>query len=48
MNFNPDPTNKITFSLKAKKLPHAPLVLHNANVTQSIYQKHLELTFETI
>ena len=55
MNFNPDPTKQaeeVIFSSKTKKLPHPPLVFYNANVIQSIYQKHLgivldsKLTFE--
>ena len=55
MNFNPEPTKQaqeVSFSRKTKKLPHPPLVLDNANVTQSLYQKHLgiildsKLTFE--
>ena len=55
MNFNPDPTKQaqeVIFSRKTKKLPHPPLAFNNANVTQSIYQKHLgiilgsKLTFE--
>ena len=55
MNFYPDPTKQTQgaiFSHKTKKLPHPPLVFNNANVTQSIYQKHLgiildsKLTFE--
>ena len=55
MNFNPGPTKQaqeVIFSHKTKKLPHAPLVFNNVNVTQSIYQKHLgiildsKLTFE--
>ena len=39
MNFNPDPTKQaqeVIFSRKTKKLPHPPLVLNNANVTQYI------------
>ena len=55
MNFNPDPTKQaqeVIFSRKTKKLLHPPLVFDNANVTQSINQKHLgiildsKLTFE--
>ena len=55
MNFNPDPTKQaqeVIFSRKTKKQPHPPLVFNNANVTQSLYQKHLDnildskLTFE--
>ena len=55
MNFNPEPTKQaqeVSFSRKTKKLPHPPLVFDNANVTQSLYQKHLgiildsKLTFE--
>ena len=55
INFNPDATKqaqKVIFSCKTKKLPHPSLVFNNANVTQSIYQKHLgiildsKLTFE--
>ena len=55
MNFYPDPTKQTQgaiFSHKTKKLLHPPLVFNNANVTQSIYQKHLgiildsKLTFE--
>ena len=55
INFNPDPTKQaqeVIFSRKTKKLPHPPLVFNNANVIQSIYQKHLgiilgsKLTFE--
>ena len=44
MNFNPDLTKQaqeVIFSRKTKKLLHTPLVYNNANVTQSIYQKHL-------
>ena len=42
MNFNPDHTKQAQeaiFSRKTKKLPHFPLVFHNTNVIQSIYQK---------
>ena len=55
MNFNPDLTKQpqeVIFSRKTKKLPHSPLVFNNANVTQSLHQKHLgiiigsKLTFE--
>ena len=55
MNFNPDSTKQaqeVIFTRKTKKLPHPSLVFNNANVTQSIYQKHLgiildsKLTFE--
>ena len=55
ITFNPDPNKqaqKVIFSHKTKKLPHPLLVFHNANVTQSIYQKLLgiildsKLTFE--
>ena len=55
ISFNPDSTKqaqKVIFSCKTKKLPHPSLVFNNANVTQSIYQKHLaiildsKLTFE--
>ena len=55
IEFNPDPTKQaqeVIFSRKTKKLPHPPLVFNNANVIQSIYQKHLgiilgsKLTFE--
>ena len=56
MNFNPDPTKQakeLIFSHKTKKLSHPPLVFNNANVNQSMYQKHLsiildsKLTFES-
>ena len=46
MNFNLDPTKQaqeVIFSRKTKTLPHPPLVFNNANVTQSIYQKHLDI-----
>ena len=55
MNFNPGLTKQaqeVIFSRKTKELPLPPLVLNNANVSQSIYQKHLgiildsKLTFE--
>ena len=55
MNFNPEPTKQaqeVSFGRKTKKLPHPALVFDNANVTQSLYQKHLgiildsKLTFE--
>ena len=55
MNFNPDlikQAQEVIFSCKTKKLPHPTLVFNNANVTQSVYQKHLgiilnsKLTFE--
>ena len=38
-----------SIAIKQKKLPHLPLVFNNANVTQSISQKHLgiiKFTFE--
>ena len=50
MNFYPDPTKQTQgaiFSHKTKKLPHPPLVFNNANVTQSIYQKHLGITLDS-
>ena len=43
ISFNPEPTKQpqeMIFSCKTKKRPHPPLVFNNANVTQSIYQKH--------
>ena len=40
MNFNPDPTKKIIYSHKTKKLPYPSLVFNNAKVTQSMYQNH--------
>ena len=43
MNFNPDPTKQaqeVIFRCKTKELSHPPLASNNANVTQSIYQKH--------
>ena len=55
MHFNPNPTKQaqgVIFSNKTKKRPHPLLVFNNANITQSIYQKHLgiildfKLTFE--
>ena len=55
MNFNPEPTKQaqeVIFSRKTKKKTHPPLMFNNANVTQSIFQKHLgimldsKLTFE--
>ena len=36
----------LKIKLKRKKLPHPPLVFNNANVTQSIYQKHLGITLD--
>ena len=50
MNFNSDLTKQaqeVFFSRKTKKLPHPPLVLNNANVTQPIYQKHLGIILDS-
>ena len=55
MNINQDHTKQaqeVILNRKAKKVPHSPLVFNNANVTQPIYQKHIDiilgskLTFE--
>ena len=50
MNFNPDPTKQaqeVIFGRKTKRLHHLPLVFSNANVTQSIYQKHLGIILDS-
>ena len=50
MNFNPEPSKQaqeVIFSCKTKKLPHPPLVFNNANVTQSIYQQHLDIILDS-
>ena len=36
----------LKIKLKRKKLSHPPLVFNNANVIQSIYQKHLGITLD--
>ena len=50
MNFNSDATKQaqeVIFSRKTKKLPHPPLVFNNTNVTQPIYQKHLDIILDS-
>ena len=52
MNFNPDPTKQVQeviFSRKTKPLPPPPLpaVSNDANVAQSIYQKHLRIMLDS-
>ena len=50
MNFNLDATKQaqeVIFSRKTKKLPHPPLVFNNTNVTQPIYQKHLDIILDS-
>ena len=50
MNFNPNPTKQaqeVIFSHKTKKLPHPLLVFNNANVTQTIHQKHLGIILDS-
>ena len=52
MNFNPDPTKQVQeviFSRKTKQLPPPPLpaVSNDANVAQSIYQKHLRIMLDS-
>ena len=50
ISFNPGPskqTQNIIFRHKTKKLPHPPLEFNNANVTQSVYQKHLGTILES-
>ena len=56
IKFHPDlakQAQEVIFSRKTKKLLHPSLVFNNAEVTQSIYQKHLgtildsKLTFES-
>ena len=37
----------LSFVIKQKKLPHPPLEFNNANVTQSVYQKHLGTILES-
>ena len=49
MNFNLDTAKQaqeVISSCKTKKLPHLPLMFNNANVTTSIYQKHLAVILE--
>ena len=50
MNFNPDPTKQaqeVIFSRKTIKLPQPSLAFSNADVTQSIYQKHLGIILDS-
>ena len=53
MNFNPDPTKQVqevNFSRKKKQLPPPPplpAVFNDANVAQSIYQKHLRIMLDS-
>ena len=50
LNFNPESTKQtqeVIFSRKTKKLPHPPLMLNNANVIQSIYQKQLSIILDS-
>ena len=50
MNFNPDPTKQaqeVIFSRKTIKLPQPSLAFSNAEVTQSIYQKHLGIILDS-
>ena len=50
INFNTGPTKQaqeVTFSCKIKNLPHPPLVFNNANVTQSVYQKHPDIILDS-
>ena len=50
INFNPDSNKQVQeffFSRKTKKLLHPSLVFDNANVTQSIYQKHLDMILDS-
>ena len=52
MNFNPDSTiqvQEVIFSRKTKQLPlpPPPAVFNDANVAQSIYQKHLRIMLES-
>ena len=57
MNFNPDPTKQVQeviFSRKTKQLPPPPppppplpAVFNDANVAQSIYQKHLRIMLDS-
>ena len=45
-----DPTKQaqeVIFGRKPKNPPHPPLVFNNANVTQSIYQKHLGIILDS-
>ena len=43
----PKQTQEISFSRKTKKLPQTSLVFNNAKVTQSIYQKHLDIILDS-
>ena len=53
MNFNRDSTKQVQevfFSRKTKQLPPpppAPAVFNDANVAQSIYQKHLRIMLDS-
>ena len=50
MNFNSDPTRQteeVIFRRKTKELSDRPLASNNANVTQSIDQKHLGIILDS-
>ena len=50
MSFNPDPTKQaqeVIFSRKIKKPLHIPLNFNNANVKQTVFQKHLGVIIES-
>ena len=50
MSFNPDPTKQaqeVIFSRKIKKPLHIPLNFNNANVKQTVIQKHLGVIIES-
>ena len=50
MNFNPDPTKQareVIFSRKAKEIYHPPLVFNNTSVSQSSFQKHVSVIFDS-
>ena len=50
INFNPDPAkeaHEVTFSHKAKEINHPPLVFNNTSISQSSFQKHLDVILDS-
>ena len=49
MSFNPDPNKQaqeVIFRRKTKKLNHPPLTFSESTVSQSIYEKHLDVILD--
>ena len=49
MSFNPDPNKQaqgVTFTRKSKIMRHPSVLFNNTEISQSISQKHLRLSFK--